>query len=120
FDCVSLQALLALGDGEADLLAFLQALEALGLDGAEVNKHVLAILTADEAEALGIVEPLDGTGFTVRHNLLLGTWIESAACAALVLVARRKRGATMERIKDLQHRAARPGAPSKHSPCKVS
>src|SRR5262245_46162513 len=39
-DGVGLQALLALDDGERNLLAFLQALEALGLDRAEVHEHV--------------------------------------------------------------------------------
>jgi hypothetical protein len=67
-DGVSLQALLAAGHGERDLLAFLQALEALGLDGTEMDEDVLAILTADETEALGIVEPLDGTHFTIGHD----------------------------------------------------
>ena len=62
---VGLQALLALDDGEADPLAFLQALETLHLDGAEVDEHVLAIFTADESESLGIVEPLDGAGLAL-------------------------------------------------------
>src|SRR5690348_12272570 len=71
---VGLKALLALDDGEGHLLAFLQALEARALDRTEVDEHVLAVLAADEAEALGIVEPLDGTGFTVRHDFLLYGW----------------------------------------------
>jgi hypothetical protein len=57
-DGVGLQTLLTLYDGERHLLAFLQALEALGLDGAEVNEHVFAILTADEAEALASLNHL--------------------------------------------------------------
>jgi hypothetical protein len=39
-------------------LAFLQAAEAAGLDGGEVHKHVLAVLTADKTLALGVVKPL--------------------------------------------------------------
>src|SRR5690242_12160159 len=49
-DLVGLQALLALHDLEADLLAFLQALEAGAADGTEVHEHVRAVVTADEAE----------------------------------------------------------------------
>src|SRR5699024_9688912 len=65
---VSLPALLAPHDLEGHLLPCLQALEARGLDGAEVDEHVLAVLAADEAKALGIVEPLDGSGLSVGHR----------------------------------------------------
>src|SRR5688500_11479794 len=64
---VGLQALLALHDLERDLLAFLQRLEAGALDGTEVHEQVRAGLRGDEAEALGVVEPLDGTGLTIGH-----------------------------------------------------
>jgi hypothetical protein len=45
-------------DIKLDLLTFLQAAEAIRLDGGEVYKYVLPILTADKAIALGIVKPL--------------------------------------------------------------
>ena len=61
---VGLQTLLALHNLEAHLLAFLQALEAITRDRAEMHEHVRAVVAADEAEALGIVEPLDGTDLT--------------------------------------------------------
>src|SRR5690606_13579747 len=64
---VGLQALLALHDLEGDLLAFLQGLEAGALDRAEVDENVRAAFRGDEAEALGVVEPLDGAGLTIRH-----------------------------------------------------
>src|SRR5690606_38247770 len=64
---VGLQALLALDHGKGHLLAFLEALEALHLDGTEVDEHVLAVLTADEAKALGVVEPFDGPGLALCH-----------------------------------------------------
>ena len=64
-DGVSLQTLLALDDRESHLLTFFEALEAIGFDRAEVNEDVFAIFTADKTKALGIVEPLDGTGFAV-------------------------------------------------------
>src|SRR5690606_1657564 len=66
-DLVGLQALLALHDEEGDLLAFLQRLEAGALDRAEMHEQVGAALRGDEAEALGVVEPLDGTGLTIGH-----------------------------------------------------
>src|SRR3546814_3203768 len=75
---VGLQALLALHDLERDLLAFLQRLEAAALDRAEMDEQVLAAFRGDEAEALGVVEPLDGTGLTIGHDvLLLGTVFRS-------------------------------------------
>ena len=44
---------------ELDWLAFLQAAEAVRLDGRIMNKYVFAILTADEAVALRVIEPLN-------------------------------------------------------------
>ena len=54
----SLPALGPLGDVELHCLALLQALETACLDRREVHKNILAILTADEAIAFGVVEPL--------------------------------------------------------------
>src|SRR4051812_20464451 len=53
-----LEALGALHDVELHSLAFLKALESVGLDGREVNEYVFAILTADESKSLCIVKPL--------------------------------------------------------------
>src|SRR5207342_3147054 len=64
---VSLQALLALHDSEGDLLAFLQRLEAAALDGTEMDEEVLTAFRGNEAEALGVVEPLHSTALTIRH-----------------------------------------------------
>ena len=44
---------------ELDRLAFLQAAEAIRLDRRIVNKYVFAILPADEAVALRVIEPLN-------------------------------------------------------------
>src|SRR4051794_5105015 len=61
-DVLRLRALGALRDVERHLLVFLQRLEAAALDRREVREEVLAaVVGRDEAEALGIVEPLDGT-----------------------------------------------------------
>src|SRR5262249_38499471 len=46
---------------ELDSIALGQALEALGLNGAEMHEHVLAILLRDEAIPLRVVEPLHVT-----------------------------------------------------------
>ena len=57
-DVLSLPALGALGYVELHRLALLQALEAARLDRREVHKNVFATLTADEAVAFGVIEPL--------------------------------------------------------------
>jgi hypothetical protein len=62
---VGLQALLTLHNLEGDLLAFLQTLEATTGNRAEMHEYVRAIVTANETEALGVVEPLDGTDLTI-------------------------------------------------------
>ena len=54
----SLQALRALRNVELHGLTLLQALETARLDRREVHKNILATLTADEAIAFGVVEPL--------------------------------------------------------------
>ena len=54
----SLPAFGALGDVELHGLTLLQALETTRLDGGEMYKNILSALTADEAVAFGVVEPL--------------------------------------------------------------
>src|SRR5437764_9922851 len=55
---LGLPALGALDHIELHLLTFLQAAESIRLNGREVYKHVLAVLTADKSIALGVVKPL--------------------------------------------------------------
>src|SRR5690606_37317812 len=77
-DLVGLQALLALHHGEAHLLPFPQALEALDLDGPEMHEDVLAVFPPDEAEPLRVIEPLHDTFFTLGHlGSLPGTPLHS-------------------------------------------
>src|SRR6266545_8363178 len=57
-DVGGLETLRAPGHLELDPIAFAEALEARGLDGAEVDEHVLAALLRDEPETFCIVEPL--------------------------------------------------------------
>src|SRR6185436_4192310 len=60
-DVRRLLALRAGGDFEADLLAFLEGLEALHVDRGEVREQIVAaVIRSDEAVALRVVEPLDG------------------------------------------------------------
>ena len=55
---LSLQPLRALRNFELNGLPFLKTLEPARLDCREVYKHILTALTADEAVAFGVVEPL--------------------------------------------------------------
>jgi hypothetical protein len=57
-DVFRLPALGALGHVELHRLALLKALETSRLDRREMHKNVFATLTADEAVAFGVVEPL--------------------------------------------------------------
>jgi len=43
---------------ELHRLAFLKAAESTRLDGREMHENIFAVLTADEAVALGVVKPL--------------------------------------------------------------
>src|SRR5215469_6453379 len=61
-----LWALLALNYFKFNVIAFLQALVALRLDGAVVDKHIGAVFPADKAEALRVVKPFHFT-FDSRH-----------------------------------------------------
>src|SRR5215208_77439 len=62
-DVVGLQALGAALHFELHLLTFLQRLEAGHLDRGVMREQIFAALArGNEAEAFGVVEPLDGTG----------------------------------------------------------
>jgi len=86
---LSLPALGPFDYAERDSLAFLQAAETVGLNRRIVNEYIFSILTADEAVALRVIEPLncslfhdDASSFDVdiaqldrdvmRQGLLLG------------------------------------------------
>ncbi len=64
-DVFRLRALLALGHFHRDLLAFFQCFESFHNDRAMVDKDVLAIFTFDKSESLIIVEPLNGSRYTL-------------------------------------------------------
>src|SRR5215212_3034237 len=64
-DVLGGRALLALHDVELDGLALGEGLEAVALNGRVMDEAVLlAVRGGDEAEALGVVEPLHGAGRT--------------------------------------------------------
>src|SRR4051794_31688400 len=64
-DVLGRGALGALDDVELDPLTLGERAEAAALDGAVVHEAILRpVLGSDEPEALGVVEPLDGTGGT--------------------------------------------------------
>jgi len=62
---------------ELYLLAFLQTAESARLNRGEVNKHVLAALTADKTIALGIVKPLYCSCF---HDVARFLFVRYALC----------------------------------------
>jgi hypothetical protein len=70
YDVSGLRAFLPLDDFEFHLIAFLQALVALGIDSAVVNENIRTIIAPNESEPFGIVEPLDRSSQT-SHVLFL-------------------------------------------------
>jgi hypothetical protein len=77
FDVLCLPAFGSLYDVELDLLPFLQAAEAAGLDSREVDENIFAILAADKAIALRVVEPLYSSCFHCGANSFsLVIWCE--------------------------------------------
>src|SRR3954462_15459843 len=68
-DVEGLRALVAAADLEVHLRAFLQRTKAVAVDVAVVDEKVLApVLRGDEAEALVVVEPLDGSSCHVSST----------------------------------------------------
>ena len=62
-------SLLSVLDLELDSLILGQGLESLLLDGAEMDEDILgAVARGDEAESLGLVEPLDLSLDFIRHS----------------------------------------------------
>jgi len=63
-----LWAFLALDNNELYPLAFLQGAIAFTYNGAEVYKHIFAIVPLDEAKAFGRIEPLDFASYAFSHD----------------------------------------------------
>ena len=71
-----LRAFLSLNNFEFNVIAFLETFVSLRLDGTVVDEHIRAVIPADKAEALCVIEPFHFT-FNSRHvpysGLSLGT-----------------------------------------------
>lgn len=71
-----LRTFLSLNNFEFNIIALLEALVSLRLDGTVVDEHIRAVIPADKAEALCVIEPFHFT-FNSRHvpysGLSLGT-----------------------------------------------
>jgi hypothetical protein len=63
YDVGCLGALGRFDDVELHLLALGERLEAAVLNVAEMNEHVSATFTGNEAKTFGIIEPLHGSGY---------------------------------------------------------
>jgi hypothetical protein len=63
-----LKTLLAFDHGEFHLLAIFQGTVTVTADGSEMHKHIFASLALNETKTLGIVKPLHGALFTIRHG----------------------------------------------------
>jgi hypothetical protein len=74
-DVLRLQAFRSLGHIELYSLTFLQATEAVTADGWEMHENIFASLTANKAEALGIVKPLHCSLF--HFSFLNRSWISA-------------------------------------------
>ena len=61
-----LRTFLSLNNFEFNVIALLEALISLRLDGTVVDEHVRAVIPADKAEALRVIEPFNFT-FNSRH-----------------------------------------------------
>jgi len=61
-----LRAFLSLNDFKFNIIALLEALVSLRLDGTIVDEHIRAVIPADKAEALCVIEPFHFT-FNSRH-----------------------------------------------------
>jgi hypothetical protein len=63
-------------DLEIDFLAFSQARHACALNSGNVDENVrTAVAWLDEAEALGAIEPFNGTGCHMRIPSKFATWL---------------------------------------------
>ena len=70
-DVAGLKSLGSLFNSELDLLAFLQVLETIALNGREMYKDIISTFASEKAVALRSIEPLDCTVDTFRHFCLL-------------------------------------------------
>jgi hypothetical protein len=65
------RAFLSLDHFKLNLLSFLQRLETFSLNGAVVDKNIVATGAFNEAKAFLVVEPLNGSTLTIGHICFL-------------------------------------------------
>jgi hypothetical protein len=74
-DVFYLEAFRPLGDVKLDRLAFLQAAKTACLDGRKMHENIVARLTADRAEAFGVVKPLQAS-----TDVSISCWNDGPCC----------------------------------------
>src|SRR5216684_2203373 len=77
---LSLPALRALGHVELHGLPLLEAAESASLNSGEMHEYILPILTADEAIAFGVVNPLHCSLFHGYSYFLFVNCAEKSRC----------------------------------------
>jgi hypothetical protein len=77
YDILCLRALLALRDGEFDLLALSKRFEAAALDCAEMREYVGSRFLFDETESFGFVKPFYRSGRSCHVCFLFQSSYES-------------------------------------------
>ncbi len=65
---VGLWTLLTVDDVEFDLVSFFQRLVSIYLNGRVMYENIRSVFTTDEAEAFGVIEPLD-CAFVLSHRI---------------------------------------------------
>jgi len=65
---VGLWTLLAVDDVKFNLVPFFQRLVSIYLNGRVMYENIRSVFTTDEAEAFGVVEPLD-CAFVLSHRI---------------------------------------------------
>ena len=71
-----MRAFLSLNDFEFNIIALLEALVTLRLDGTIVDEHIRAVIPADKAEALCVIEPFH-FAFNSRHDPYSGRSLDA-------------------------------------------
>src|ERR1700722_7583775 len=104
-DVLRLPALGAFDHVKLHLLTFLQAAEAAGLNGGEMDENILAILAADESVSFSVVKPLHCSCF---HDGALFLFVDVALKSFRIFCRQvtrwvERRYFTAEKLKDQTH-----------------
>ncbi len=69
--CLRCRTFLPLNKLEFDFLALRKGVKSFALNGAVVDKYVCPVSAFDETKAFSIVEPFDGSGLAVCHEITI-------------------------------------------------